>query len=258
MSSQASTKRQRSWTISPIAVAATLLGIATIAASTRAYAETQVRGGREAVSIEAHDCTLDDLLTALGRAYGVKWHSPMKLETRVTGTYQGPLPRVLARILQGYDFVVESEEGRTEVVILGARSPSGNGSGAGSPLGGQRPTFARGTSSAAMPQAVNGKSASPVAVGREPQAPNVLHGATPIEAERIAGVELPKPWVPGMAPAPVPDQLPATLTLKPSAEPATPPMPLSMSQPPPMPLVTNSTNISSEASGTSGSGILEK
>src|SRR5258707_10849517 len=71
-------------------------------AAPSARAETHVTGMPEAVRLEANDATVDEALTALG-ALGLRYRSAVALDRRITGTYQGPLARVLSRLLPGYN-----------------------------------------------------------------------------------------------------------------------------------------------------------
>ena len=85
-----------------------------------ARAEVRVSGTAEAVRIEARDATVADVLAALNAGLGLQFRSSAPLERRVSGTFAGSLRRVLARVLEGYDFVLKERAGTPEVVIVGA------------------------------------------------------------------------------------------------------------------------------------------
>jgi hypothetical protein len=61
-------------------------------------------GGR--LTVEAHDATLRQVLDALRAVRPLRLHSSDALTRPVTGTYSGSLPRVISRLLEGYDHVV--------------------------------------------------------------------------------------------------------------------------------------------------------
>src|SRR5437899_3259571 len=69
-------------------------------------AEVHVSGNAEAVRIEARDAPVADVLAALGTGVGLQFRSSAPLERRISGTFAGSLRRVLARVLEGYDFVL--------------------------------------------------------------------------------------------------------------------------------------------------------
>jgi hypothetical protein len=48
------------------------------------------------------------------------YQSSANLDKRLSGTYAGPLPRVLARILDGYNFVLKTDNGSIAVTVLGS------------------------------------------------------------------------------------------------------------------------------------------
>src|SRR5215470_12780806 len=75
---------------------AILLGAALAIAATPVLAETQVRGSREAVRIEARNAPVEEILAALSRAYDMHYELSVNLDKRLSGTYAGPLPRVVA------------------------------------------------------------------------------------------------------------------------------------------------------------------
>jgi hypothetical protein len=105
-------------------LATILVGGALATATTPARAEMRVRGTPEAVRIEARDSSVAEVLSALSGAFNMHYQSSANLEKRLSGTYAGPLSRVLARILDGYNFVVKTDNGSIAVTVLG---PSNTG-----------------------------------------------------------------------------------------------------------------------------------
>jgi hypothetical protein len=84
-----------------------------------ALAEAQVRGSPEAVTVEAQNASVEDILSALSAAFGMHYRSSANLERRLNGTYEGSLKRGVARILEGYNFFVKADEAIIEVTVLG-------------------------------------------------------------------------------------------------------------------------------------------
>jgi hypothetical protein len=100
-------------------LAAILVGGALATATTPSLAEMRVRGSPEAVRIEARDSSVAEILSALSSAFNMRYQSSANLDKRLSGTYTGPLSRVLARILDGYNFVVKTDNGTLAVTVLG-------------------------------------------------------------------------------------------------------------------------------------------
>jgi hypothetical protein len=107
---------------------------AAILCATGAPAAAEVRvkeaaGGR--LVIEAHDATVQQILDALGPSRPIRFAASDALSRHVTGTYIGTLPRVLSRILEGYDYVIRSSSSGIKIDVVGA-----------APFGGSTPAAA--------------------------------------------------------------------------------------------------------------------
>jgi hypothetical protein len=100
------------------ALAAITFGIAVATAPTSVLAEVQIRGTVEAVSIEANNTSVKEILAALSNAFDVHYRSAADLEKPVNVTYTGPLLKVLKRILDGYSFFVKVGDGEIELTVL--------------------------------------------------------------------------------------------------------------------------------------------
>jgi hypothetical protein len=99
------------------AMAAVVLQFA--GAANSAYAEVSVKGDVDSVRIEAHDSSLAEVLAALGAAFDVRYGSSIDLNRPVTGRLNGPLPRVISRLLQGYNYVARSSaSGNIEAIFI--------------------------------------------------------------------------------------------------------------------------------------------
>jgi hypothetical protein len=99
--------------------AAIALGVVLSAAPHAAVADAQVRGSREAVTVEAKNTSVEDVLKALS-AFDVHYHSSVNLQTRLTGNYEGSLQRVMKRVLDGYSYFVRIGDGRIDLTVLDA------------------------------------------------------------------------------------------------------------------------------------------
>jgi hypothetical protein len=96
-----------------------MLGVGFAVAPALAFAEAQIRGNPNAVSVEAKDASVEEILVALTNAFDVQFRSSANLEKRLTGTYEGTLQQVVAYVLRGYNFVVKSGEKGVEITLLG-------------------------------------------------------------------------------------------------------------------------------------------
>jgi hypothetical protein len=97
-----------------------MLGVALAAAPAAALADAQVRGSPEAVTIEARNTSVEEILKALSGTFDVHYRSSANLQMPVTGNYEGSLHRVMKRILDGYSYFVKSGDGRIDITVLDA------------------------------------------------------------------------------------------------------------------------------------------
>jgi hypothetical protein len=95
------------------------------ALSMSAQADVQVSGETGAIRIVANGASLGEVLDALATQYGVQSRLPPNLDRSVSGTYDGSLAQLLSRLLQGYNFVVESTASGTKVVIYDLNTAPG-------------------------------------------------------------------------------------------------------------------------------------
>lgn len=98
------------------AVAAVVCGLATDAS-----AEVRVEGNMRALLVTASGDSLSDVLSAVGAAFAVKYRSSVPLDGEISGAYSGSLSQVVARLLDGYNYLIKRDQERTEIVVLGRR-----------------------------------------------------------------------------------------------------------------------------------------
>ena len=105
-----------------------LLAILLQALSISARAEVQVTGEPDAIQVEAKEASVEELLTALRKAYGLQYWSSANLSRSVSGTYAGSLQQVVSRVLmlQDYDFLAETTEHGTIVAVYGKNAAPGS------------------------------------------------------------------------------------------------------------------------------------
>ena len=88
-----------------------------------ARAEVSVTGRRDDVRLEVDKAAIEDVMDALGANFGLRYRSTAPLGRRITGAHRGVLERVVARILDGYDFVMKTGPEGIEVTVYGATKP---------------------------------------------------------------------------------------------------------------------------------------
>jgi hypothetical protein len=87
-----------------------------------ARAEIRVQGEADDVRVEARDATVGEILAALGERFALRFRGATG-GGGVTATFAGPLRRVVARVLDGYNYVIESRGDDLEVIVLSTTSP---------------------------------------------------------------------------------------------------------------------------------------
>jgi hypothetical protein len=84
-------------------------------------AEVQVDGRREAVHLEARDASLQEVLAALHDRFNLRYCSIDVLQAQTTGVFDGPLLRVAARVLDGYDYAMRVTPEGIDLLVLRPR-----------------------------------------------------------------------------------------------------------------------------------------
>jgi hypothetical protein len=88
-----------------------------------ARAEIRVQGPADDVRVEANGATVIEILAALGEHYPVRYRGTPG-SGGVIETFEGPLRRVLVRVLKGNDFVIKGGTDGFEVIVLSRGSPA--------------------------------------------------------------------------------------------------------------------------------------
>jgi hypothetical protein len=86
-----------------------------------AGAEVRVQGSAGDVRVEAHGASVAEILAALGEHYPVHYRGA-PVGSDLTATFEGPLRRVVVRVLAGNDFVIKRGGDGLEVILLGPGS----------------------------------------------------------------------------------------------------------------------------------------
>ena len=85
-----------------------------------ASAVSEVEGQADAVKLRAENASIREVLDALSTKFKLSYKVPPNLIRNMTGEYSGTLNQVLARVLDGNDYVVETSEAGVKIVVLGA------------------------------------------------------------------------------------------------------------------------------------------
>lgn len=81
----------------------------------------RVRGDATAVRLDAHRTTIADVLAALNASFDLSYSSWIALDEEINGTYTGSLKRVIARVLDGYNYVIKQDNAKLDIIVLGRR-----------------------------------------------------------------------------------------------------------------------------------------
>src|SRR6202008_4376869 len=92
-----------------------LAWMATSALAAAAHGEVHVEGTPAAVRITTSDDSIGDVLLALDAAFRVKHRGATTLETAANPSYAGPIDRVIANLLDGFNYVVRKGQDTTEI-----------------------------------------------------------------------------------------------------------------------------------------------
>jgi hypothetical protein len=88
-----------------------------------AQAQIMVNGQADSIRLEVRDVPLREVLAALQAKFNLRYRSDDALEIRKTGIYNGPLQRVAARMLDGYDFAMKISPQGIDLLVLRQHRP---------------------------------------------------------------------------------------------------------------------------------------
>ncbi|MDA9433805.1 hypothetical protein XH88_18800 [Bradyrhizobium sp. CCBAU 51627] len=77
-----------------------------------------IEGDESAVHLEVRDVPLGRLLGAMQRKFNLRYRADSGLDSSVTGTYNGHMRQVAARLLANYDFVMKTSPEGLDVLIF--------------------------------------------------------------------------------------------------------------------------------------------
>jgi hypothetical protein len=101
-----------------------LLGTVTALAcclGTSVSAEVRVAGDVNALQVSASGDTLSEVLSAFGTLFPVKYRTALPLTGEINGAYSGSFSQVIARLLDGYNYVIKKDQGLAEIIVFGKR-----------------------------------------------------------------------------------------------------------------------------------------
>jgi hypothetical protein len=96
-----------------------LMAASFVALPFAARAEVRVEGNPTAVRITADRDSIGGVLAALGASFNVQHRSAIALDMPANPTYAGSLDRVIANLLDRFNYVVKKSQDSTEIIILG-------------------------------------------------------------------------------------------------------------------------------------------
>ena len=90
-----------------------------LASPLAAQGEVRIDGNPAAVRITTHQDSIGNVLTALRMRFNVQHRSAIALDMPANPTYAGPLDRVVANLLDDFNYIVKRSPAETEIIILG-------------------------------------------------------------------------------------------------------------------------------------------
>ena len=84
-----------------------------------AKADVRVDGDLKALQLRASGDSLADVLARFDTLFAVKVRSAVPLSTEINGSYSGSLSQVVARLLDGYNYVIKTDRELTEILVFG-------------------------------------------------------------------------------------------------------------------------------------------
>src|SRR6516165_7871225 len=87
------------------------------ALATIARAEVHVEGDATAARVTTNQETISEVLSALAAALHFRYRTAVRLDQSANAVYSGSLREVIARLLEGYNYVVRGNHGTIEIIV---------------------------------------------------------------------------------------------------------------------------------------------
>jgi hypothetical protein len=84
-------------------------------------AEVHVEGSPAAVRITTNRDTISDVLSGIVANFNFAFRTAVPLDSAASTIYSGSLAQVVSRLLDGYTYVIKTDQQKTEIVVLGRR-----------------------------------------------------------------------------------------------------------------------------------------
>jgi hypothetical protein len=91
------------------------------ALATIARAEVHVEGDSTAARVTTSQETISEVLSALAAALHFRYRTAVRLDASANAVYSGSLREVIARLLDGYNYVIRGNHGAIEIIVTGRR-----------------------------------------------------------------------------------------------------------------------------------------
>ena len=87
------------------------------------HAEVRVEGDAGAVRVEARDATVGEIFAALSERFALRYRGTPVSAGGINATFEGPLRRVVARVLAGFNYIIADHPDGLEVIVLSTGAP---------------------------------------------------------------------------------------------------------------------------------------
>ncbi|HEY4405555.1 MAG TPA: hypothetical protein VGN55_13000 [Xanthobacteraceae bacterium] len=94
-------------------------GLMMCALATIARAEVHIDGNPAAVRVTTSQDAISDVLLAIGANFNVRYRTAIPLDAVADTSYSGSVGQVISRLLDGYNYVIKTDQKSTEIVIFG-------------------------------------------------------------------------------------------------------------------------------------------
>jgi hypothetical protein len=110
-------QRSRRSILKVLLLGGTVAGIAPMSAR----AEVKFEGTANQLRITTNHDAIADVLAGLSTNFDLKHQSAIRLDAPAQASYSGSVRQVIARLLDGYNYVIRTDRNALEVIVIGGR-----------------------------------------------------------------------------------------------------------------------------------------
>jgi hypothetical protein len=105
---------------------ATIIAIGWLVSGSDSHAQVRVSGVPESLVIDAHNASLNEVIRTITATIHVRITLTSEANLTISGRYSGSLRRVLSRMLNDHNYILDASGGRIKIILVDGTNAGSN------------------------------------------------------------------------------------------------------------------------------------